>query len=35
LAQKSFRVTEKLRADIRAEFFNFPNHQSFALRLSF
>jgi hypothetical protein len=27
--QKSFRVTERLRTDFRAEFFNFPNHLSY------
>jgi hypothetical protein len=28
-AQKNFRVTERLRTDFRAEFFNFPNHLSY------
>jgi hypothetical protein len=28
-AQKSFRVTERVHADFRAEFFNFPNHLSY------
>ena len=27
--QKAFRITERIRTDFRAEFFNFPNHLSF------
>jgi hypothetical protein len=28
-AQKSFRITERVHTDFRAEFFNFPNHLSY------
>jgi hypothetical protein len=28
-AQKTFRITERVRTDFRAEFFNFPNHLSY------